>query len=214
MLLLVGLGNPGKEYAGNRHNIGFMAADEIIRRQRLSVLRTKTRPHGVFSEGVIGSEKVVVLKPLSFMNESGRPVAEAIHYWRIEPKDVFVFYDELDLAPAKIRTRRGGGAAGHNGIRSIDKHIGNDFWRIRLGIGHPGEKRRVTGHVLHDFSKSDKTWLEPMLEAVADAVPILLTGDGPGFMTKVALLTQPPKPPKKPAPDAAGPEISERKKDS
>jgi PTH1 family peptidyl-tRNA hydrolase len=118
------------------------------------------------------------------------------------------------LAPAKIRTRRGGGAAGHNGIRSIDKHIGNDFWRIRLGIGHPGEKRRVTGHVLHDFSKSDKTWLEPMLEAVADAVPILLTGDGPGFMTKVALLTQPPKPPKKPAPDAAGPEISERKKDS
>ena len=214
MLLLVGQGNPGKEYAGNRHNIGFMAADEIIRRHGLSAARTKTRPHGVFSEGVIGTEKVVVLKPLSYMNESGQPVAEAFHYWRIEPKDVFVFYDELDLAPGKIRTKRGGGAAGHNGIRSIDKHIGNDFWRVRLGIGHPGEKGRVTGHVLRDFSRSDRVWLEPMLEAVADAVPILLPGDGPGFMSRVALLTQPPKPAGKPAPDGAEPDNSRRKKDS
>ena len=209
MHLLVGLGNPGREYAGNRHNIGFMAVDEIIRRHGLVAPRTKTRPHGVFSEGMIGGEKVAILKPLSYMNESGRPVAEAIHYWRIDPKDVFVFYDELDLAPGKVRVKRGGGAAGHNGIRSIDKHIGNDFWRIRLGIGHPGEKRRVTGHVLRDFSKADKTWLDPVLEAVADATPCLLTNDGPGFMNKVALATQPPK--AKPA--AAGAKNSERKKD-
>ena len=210
MQLLVGLGNPGKEYAGNRHNIGFMAVDDIIRRHGLAAPRTKTRPHGVFTEGLIGSEKVVILKPLSYMNESGRPVAEAIRYWRIEPKDVFVFYDELDLAPGKVRVKQGGGAAGHNGIRSIDQHIGNDFWRIRLGIGHPGEKRRVTGHVLRDFSKADKAWLDPVLDAVADATPVLLTGDASGFMTKVALATQPPKP--KPA--ATEPKNPERKKDS
>lgn len=193
MHLLVGLGNPGKEYAGNRHNIGFMAADAIIRRHGLAAPRTRTRPHGVFTEGLIGSEKVVILKPLSYMNESGRPVAEAMRYWRIEPQEVFVFYDELDLAPGKVRVKRGGGAAGHNGIRSIDQHIGNDFWRVRLGIGHPGEKRRVTGHVLRDFSKADRAWLDPVLEAVADATPVLLTGDAAGFMSRVALATQPPK---------------------
>lgn len=210
MHLLVGLGNPGKEYAGNRHNIGFMAADEIIRRHGLAAPRTRTRPHGVFTEGLIGSEKVVVLKPLSYMNESGRPVAEAMRYWRIEPQEVFVFYDELDLAPGKVRVKRGGGAAGHNGIRSIDQHIGNDFWRIRLGIGHPGEKRRVTGHVLRDFSKTDRAWLDPVLEAVADAAPILLTGDAAGFMSRVALATQPPKS-RGTAAESVNPE---RKKDS
>ena len=210
MHLLVGLGNPGKEYAGNRHNIGFMAADEIIRRHGLATPRTRTRPHGVFTEGLIGSEKVVILKPLSYMNESGRPVAEAMRYWRIEPQEVFVFYDELDLAPGKVRVKRGGGAAGHNGIRSIDQHIGNDFWRVRLGIGHPGEKRRVTGHVLRDFSKADRAWLDPVLEAVADATPALLTGDASGFMSRVALATQPPK-----SRDAAAESTNpERKKDS
>ncbi len=193
MLLLVGLGNPGAKYAGNRHNVGYMAADEIIRRHGLAAPKTRSRPHGMFSEGMIGNDKAVILKPLSFMNESGRPVAEAMHYWRIEPHDVFVFYDELDLAPGKVRVKRGGGAAGHNGIRSIDRHIGNDFWRIRLGIGHPGEKGRVTGHVLRDFTKADRAWLDPTLEAVADATPILLSGDAPGFMTRVALATQPPK---------------------
>ncbi len=209
MLLLAGLGNPGAKYAGNRHNVGFMAADEIIRRHGLAAPKTRSRPHGMFSEGMIGDEKAVVLKPLSYMNESGRPVAEAMHYWRIEPQDVFVFYHELDLAPGKVRVKRGGGAAGHNGIRSIDKHIGNDFWRIRLGIGHPGHKGRVTGHVLRDFTKADRAWLNPMLEAVADAAPVLLSGDAPGFMTKVALAMQPAKP----AREAEGAKNNENRKD-
>jgi PTH1 family peptidyl-tRNA hydrolase len=212
MLLLVGLGNPGREYAGNRHNVGFMAVDEIVRRHRLGAPRTRTRPHGIFSEGSVDGNKVVVLKPLSYMNESGRPVGEAMRYWRLEPAQVFVFYDELDLAPGKVRVKQGGGAAGHNGIRSIDSHIGSAFWRIRLGIGHPGDRDRVTGHVLRDFAKADRTWLEPMLEAVADALPILLAGDGPGFMTRVALLTQPPKPRAKDGDDpSAGKTANQRK---
>jgi PTH1 family peptidyl-tRNA hydrolase len=193
MFLLVGLGNPGQGYARNRHNIGAMAVDEIVRRHRLSAPRTRTRPHGVFCEGSIEGDKIVTLKTLCYMNESGGPVGAAMRYWRIEPEGVIVFHDDLDLAPGKIRVKLGGGHGGHNGLRSIDSHIGRDYWRVRIGIGHPGDKSRVTGHVLKDFAKADQTWINKTLDAAADALPILLSGDGPGFMTKFALLTQPPK---------------------
>lgn len=205
MLLLVGLGNPGQDHAGNRHNIGFMAVDEIVRCHGLPAPRPKSRPHGLFSEGRIDSEKIIILKPLTYMNESGRAVGAAMRYYKLEPADVFVFHDELDLAAGKVRAKRGGGNAGHNGLRSIDSHIGRDYWRIRLGIGHPGDRKRVTGHVLKDFSKADRQWVDKMVEAVADATPLLLAGKEADFMTRVAFLTQPPKP-KRPAPDKAKPE--------
>ena len=204
MLLLVGLGNPGQDYAGNRHNIGFMVADEIVRCYGLPTPRSKLRPHGMYSEGRIGSEKVIVLKPLTFMNESGQAVGAAMRYYKLEPANVFVFHDELDLPAGKVRAKCGGGNAGHNGLRSIDSHIGRDYWRIRLGIGHPGDRNRVTSHVLKDFSKADRPWVEKMVEAVADAVPLLLSGKEADFMNRVALLTQPSKP-KRPAPDKAKP---------
>ena len=205
MLLLVGLGNPGQDYAGNRHNIGIMVADEIVRCYGFPAPRSKSHPHGMFSEGRIGSDKVIVLKPLTYMNESGQAVGAAMRYYKLEPADVFVFHDELDLAAGKVRAKRGGGNAGHNGLRSIDFHIGCDYWRIRLGIGHPGDRNRVAGHVLKDFSKADRPWLEKMVQAVADATPLLLAGKEADFMTRVALLTQPPKP-KNPAPDKTKPE--------
>ena len=205
MLLLVGLGNPGQDYAGNRHNIGFMVADEIVRCYGFPAPRSKSRPQGMFSEGRIGSDKVIVLKPLTYMNESGQAVGAAMRYYKLEPADVFVFHDELDLTAGKVRAKRGGGNAGHNGLRSLDSHIGRDYWRIRLGIGHPGDRNRVTGHVLKDFSKADRPWVEKMVQAVADATPLLLAGKEADFMTRVALLTQPPKP-KNPAPDKTKPE--------
>ena len=204
MQLLVGLGNPGQDYAGNRHNIGYMAVDEIVRRYNLPVPRSKSRPHGLFSEGTIDGNKVILLKPLTYMNESGQAVGGAMRYFKLEPEDVFVFHDELDLAAGKVRAKRGGGNAGHNGLRSIGSHIGPDFWRIRLGIGHPGDRGRVTGHVLRDFAKADRPWVEKMLEAVSDAVPLLLAGKESDFMSRVALLTQPPKP-KKPPPEPDAP---------
>jgi PTH1 family peptidyl-tRNA hydrolase len=200
MRLLVGLGNPGQDYAGNRHNIGYMVADEIVRLYGLPAMRSKSRPHGMFSEGRIGNEKVIILKPLTYMNESGQEVGAAVRYYKLPPEDVFVFHDELDLAAGKVRAKCGGGHAGHNGLRSIDSHIGRDYWRIRLGIGHPGDRKQVKKHVLKDFSKADRQWVEKMVEAVADAVPLLLGGKEADFMTRVALLTQPPKP-KRPAPD-------------
>ena len=205
MLLLVGLGNPGRDYAGNRHNIGYMAVDEIVRRYGFSAPKSRSRPHGMFSEGRIDGEKVVVLKPLTYMNLSGQAVGAAVRYFKLEPGDVFVFHDELDLAAGKVRAKRGGGNAGHNGLRSIDSHIGPDYWRIRLGIGHPGDRNRVTSHVLKDFSKADRPWVTRMVEAVADAVPLLLAGKQADFMTRVALLTQPPKP-KRPPPGTPEPE--------
>lgn len=211
MLLLVGLGNPGPEYAGNRHNIGAMAVDEINRRYGFSAPRTRSRPQGIFSEGLIDGTKITALKPLTYMNDSGKAVGDAMRYWRLEPNDIFVLHDELDLAPAKVRAKLGGGHAGHNGLRSIDSHIGKDYWRVRLGVGHPGDKGRVTGHVLRDFSKADKQWLSPMLDAVADAIPLLLSGDGAAFTSRVALSTQPPKP-KQLLEDAAA--SSDRKKDT
>jgi PTH1 family peptidyl-tRNA hydrolase len=199
MQLLVGLGNPGRAYASNRHNIGFMALDEIVARYGLS--RPKARFAGTVCEGTIDGVRVVALKPSTYMNESGRSVGEAVRFLKIDVGDITVIHDELDLAPGKVRVKRGGGAGGHNGIRSIDAHIGRDYRRVRIGIGHPGIKERVTGHVLDDFSKAEREgWVRSTVEAVAEAVPMLLAGDDAAFMSRVALLTQPPKPVKaKPA---------------
>jgi peptidyl-tRNA hydrolase, PTH1 family len=216
MLLFVGLGNPGRDYAENRHNVGAMAVEEIIRRHGLPGLRTRSRPAGAFSEGRLGDEQVRILRPLSYMNESGRPVGEAMRYYRLSPADVVVFHDELDLAAGKVRVKRGGGHAGHNGLRSIDQHIGPDYRRVRIGIGHPGDRDRVTGHVLRDFSRADRVWLDRMLEAIADAAPLLAGGDDAGFMTRVALLTKRQKPQNEPttgqktAPGAPGRETTDK----
>lgn len=193
MILVVGLGNPGSEYARNRHNIGFMAADELVRRHSFGPWRAKFQ--GEIAEGSIGGTKVLVLKPLTFMNLSGQAVAAAARFLKVPVEDIVVIHDELDLAPGKLRVKRGGGAGGHNGLKSIDQHLGQNYRRIRLGIGHPGDKDRVAGYVLHDFAKSE-IWVEPFVDAVADALPSLLKGDEPGFMNRVSVLTAPPKPPK------------------
>lgn len=197
MKLLVGLGNPGLRYARHRHNIGFMAADAVADRYRLPAWRKKFR--GDLTEGSIAGERLLLLKPQTFMNESGRAVAEAARFHKIEPADIVVFHDELDLAPGKVRVKQGGGVAGHNGLRSTDACLGTkEFRRLRLGIGHPGHKDRVTPHVLGDFAKADRDWLEPLLDAVAEAVPLLLKDDDVGFMNLVALRTQPPRPERPP----------------
>ena len=192
MFLFAGLGNPGAKYAGNRHNIGFMAVDEIVRRH--SFLPWRKKFHSDMSEGKLGGEKVLVLKPQTFMNESGRAVGEAVRFHNIDLDRVYVFYDELDLEPGKLRVKTGGGAAGHNGIRSIAAHIGPDFKRVRMGIGHPGEKDYVMPHVLGDFAKSDREWLAKLLEVVADEVELLTEGKDEKFQSKVALVLNPPRP--------------------
>jgi PTH1 family peptidyl-tRNA hydrolase len=198
MILVVGLGNPGSEYARNRHNIGFMAADELVRRHSFGPWRSKFQ--GEISEGSIGGTKVLVLKPMTYMNLSGQSVAAAARFLKVPVEDIVVIHDELDLAPGRLRVKRGGGAGGHNGLKSIDQHLGQNYRRIRLGIGHPGDKDRVAGYVLHDFAKVD-TWVEPLADAVADALPLLLKGDEAGFMNRVTVLTAPPKPPKAPKPE-------------
>ena len=189
MILLVGLGNPGEKYARNRHNVGFMAADEIVRRHSFSPPRARFQ--GIVCEGTLGGEKAIVLKPTTYMNESGRAVGEAMRFYKLTPADVVVFYDELDLDAGKIRMKTGGGAAGHNGIRSIAAHIGPDFRRVRIGIGHPGIKERVMSHVLGDFAKADMGWVEPMLDAIADAAPLLAEGKDATFANKVHLALNP-----------------------
>ena len=190
MLLLVGLGNPGPEYARNRHNVGFMAAYAIIRRHRLSAPRSRFQ--GEVSEGSLAGEKVIVLKPQTFMNESGRAVGEAMRFYKLSAADVIVFYDEIDLAPGKLRVKTGGGAAGHNGIRSIDAHLGDPAYRrVRIGVGHPGHKERVHGHVLGNFSKADQDWLDPELDAIADHVGLLVEGRDSDFMSRVAQAVSP-----------------------
>lgn len=189
MFLLVGLGNPGTKYAGNRHNIGFMAVDEIVRRHGFSSWRK--RFHGEVSEGTLGGQKCLVLKPLTFMNESGQAVGEAIRFLNLEPHQVIVIYDEIDLLAGKVRVKLGGGAAGHNGIRSISAHIGPHYTRVRLGVGHPGDKNLVHPHVLSDFSKADKEWLLPLLDAVADYAPLLVEGETATFQNKVHLALAP-----------------------
>ena len=185
MHLLVGLGNPGAAYSRNRHNIGFMAADEIVRRHGFSAWRNKFQ--GQIADGSVGGAKVLVLKPQTFMNLSGQSVGEAARFHKIEPENVIVVYDELDLAPGKVRIKKAGGSGGHNGIKSIDQHLGPDYWRVRLGIGHPGDKARVHGHVLGDFQKDDEVWLDGLLGEVAKSVGLLVSGNHAEFMNKIAL---------------------------
>lgn len=199
MLLLVGLGNPGPRYANNRHNIGFMALDKIVRRHGLGPWRRRFQ--GQLAEGRIDDTRVLALKPETYMNESGRAVGEALRFFKLDPEQVVVFYDEIDLAPGKLRVKRGGGTGGHNGLRSLDAHIGPEYLRVRLGIGHPGHKDQVHGHVLSDFAKADKPWRDKLLEAVADELPRLLAGDEGGFMSRIAHVMSPPKP--KPAAEVA-----------
>jgi PTH1 family peptidyl-tRNA hydrolase len=188
MKLIVGLGNPGPKYAATRHNIGFMAVDEIVRRHGLKGPRDKFQ--GELYEGEIAGEKVLALKPMTFMNNSGESVAPAARFYKLVPSDVIVLHDELDLAPGKLRTKRGGGAAGHNGLRSIDAHLGNDYWRVRLGIGHPGAKDLVLHYVLHAFASEDSVWLDRMMPAVADAMPLMVEGKDSAFMSKANLLME------------------------
>ena len=176
--------------ARQRHNIGFMAVDAIARRHGFSPWRRRFK--GLVAEGNVGRERVMALKPLTYMNGSGESVQPAAAFFKLPPEAITAFHDELDLAPGKVRVKRGGGAAGHNGLRSMDRHLGTpDYWRVRLGIGHPGHKDRVTGHVLGDFSKDDAKWLPELLDAVADAAPILAEGQAEAFMSKVALLAPP-----------------------
>jgi PTH1 family peptidyl-tRNA hydrolase len=185
MQLLVGLGNPGDQYRNNRHNIGFMAVDAIAQRHHFPPFRQKFS--GLLAEGAIEGERVLLLKPQTFMNRSGDSVAAAAGFYKLGPADVTVFYDEIDLVPGKVRVKRGGGSGGHNGIRSIDPQLGPDYRRVRLGVGHPGHKDAVMPHVLGDFSKLDRKWLLPLLEAVAEGVGLVLSGDDNGFMNRLAL---------------------------
>lgn len=202
MKLLVGLGNPGAKYAQNRHNIGFMAMDRIAADHGFSSWRAKFQ--GQTCEGRLGSEKVTLLKPETFMNLSGQSVGEAMRYLKLAPDDIVVFHDELDLAPGKVRLKTGGGHAGHNGLRSIHGHIGPDYDRVRMGIGHPGHKDAVPGYVLRDFPKADADWLDDVLRGISDGIGELVAGDGGKFLNAIALRVAPPRSSKS-APKAAKP---------
>jgi PTH1 family peptidyl-tRNA hydrolase len=195
MKLIVGLGNPGSDYAKNRHNIGFMALDAIVRRHGFSPWRQKFQ--GEICEGQIAGDKVLALKPQTYMNLSGNSVQAAAAFYQIAVGDIVVLHDELDLAPGRMKVKLGGGHAGHNGLRSIQAALGPDFRRVRLGIGHPGHKDAVSNWVLGNFAKADQDWLVPLIDAIADACPKLIAGDDVGFMTEVARLTQPEKPERK-----------------
>ncbi|WP_029003935.1 aminoacyl-tRNA hydrolase [Azorhizobium doebereinerae] len=188
MFLFAGLGNPGSKYAGNRHNIGFMAVDAIVRRHRLSPWRRRFQ--GAVSEGEIAGQKVLALLPETFMNESGRAVAEAAKFYKIPLERIVVFHDELDLPPAKIRVKKGGGNAGHNGLRSITAQCGNDYWRVRLGIGHPGDKSLVHSYVLNDFGKAERDWVDGVCTACADFAPALTAGKAEEFQNRAHLFLE------------------------
>ncbi len=185
MLLFVGLGNPGARYAGNRHNIGFIVLDALARAHHAGPWRKRFQ--GDATEVVIGEERIILLKPETFMNESGRAVNEAMRFYKIDLKDVFVFHDELDLAAAKVRVKLGGGNAGHNGLRSITAHCGNEYHRIRLGIGHPGHKDAVHGFVLSDFSRAERDWVDDLCGAMADSAILLARHEDASFLNKVHL---------------------------
>jgi peptidyl-tRNA hydrolase, PTH1 family len=185
MLLIAGLGNPGPKYANHRHNIGFMAADAIGRRHDFAPWQKKFSAE--IAEGKLDGERVLLLKPQTFMNDSGRAVGEAMRFHKLEVAELVVIYDELDLVPNKLRVKTGGGSGGHNGIRSIDAHCGKDYRRVRVGIGHPGSKDLVYNYVLGDFAKADQQWVEPMLDAISDAAPLLARNDDAGFMNKIAV---------------------------
>jgi PTH1 family peptidyl-tRNA hydrolase len=185
MLLFVGLGNPGAKYAGNRHNIGFAVVEAIAKRHGLGPWRRRFQ--GVTVEGAIGSERALLLLPGTFMNESGRAVAEAMHFYKVPPAASVVFHDELDLPPAKVRVKIGGGVAGHNGLRSITSHIGNDYRRVRIGIGHPGNKELVHPYVLSDFAKNERGWVEALTDIIASNAELLALGQDSSFQNKVHL---------------------------
>ncbi|MEQ9675775.1 MAG: aminoacyl-tRNA hydrolase [Roseovarius indicus] len=207
MQIFAGLGNPGAKYAGNRHNIGFMALDRIAEEHGFSPW--KARFQGEVAEGRLGSEKVILLKPTTFMNLSGQSVGEAMRFYKLEPEDVTVFHDELDLAPGKLKVKTGGGHAGHNGLRSMHAHIGENYRRVRLGIGHPGRKDLVSHYVLHDFAKADQDWLDDLMRGIADGAPELAAGRNDKFLNAVALRTAPARASKteaKPKPADAAPE--------
>jgi PTH1 family peptidyl-tRNA hydrolase len=191
MKVLVGLGNPGQKYEGHRHNVGFMAIDAIAK--RFGAGPWKKRFQGLAAEVDIGRVRYLLLKPATYMNESGRSVGEAIRFYKMSPADVIVFHDELDLEPGKLRVKFGGGHAGHNGLKSISAHIGNDYQRVRIGIGHPGHREAVSGYVLHDFASADRGWLEPLLEAIAQATPQLVAGQDAKFLNDVSRVGRPEK---------------------
>ncbi|NWG70247.1 MAG: aminoacyl-tRNA hydrolase [Parvularculaceae bacterium] len=194
-MLLVGLGNPGEKYARHRHNVGYMAIDAITDMHDFGPWKAKFR--GEACDGALGPDrtKILALKPTTYMNESGESVGAAMRYLKLSPSHVVVFHDELDLAPAKVKAKLGGGTAGHNGLRSIEAHIGSEFRRVRIGIGHPGCRERVYSHVLGDFAKADLEWLDPVLKAIAEAAPALLQGDAK-FTSALALRLSPPRPKK------------------
>lgn len=206
MIIIAGLGNPGKQYENNRHNIGFMAVDAIHRRLRFSSWSKKFKAE--IAEGEIAGEKVLLMKPQTFMNLSGEAVGEAMRFYKLSPADVIAIHDELDLPAGRARLKTGGGHGGHNGLKSLDAHCGKDYRRLRLGIGHPGDKARVHGHVLGDFAKVDGEWLDPLLEAIADNADMLVKAQDSQFLNKLALSTgaapegadKPAKPAKAPRP--------------
>ena len=190
--LLVGLGNPGADAARHRHNVGFMALDALATANSFGAFKRRKRFHGEIAEGRVGDEAVLALKPQTYMNDAGRAVGAAMRFHRLAPEAVIVLHDEVDLAAGKVRAKCGGGVAGHNGLRSIRAHIGADFWRVRIGIGHPGDRDRMTSHVLSSFGASDRAWLDPTLDAIVVAFPLLMAGDAGAFMSRVALLAPPP----------------------
>lgn len=199
MLLFVGLGNPGTKYAKNRHNIGFMALERIAEDHGFGPWKQKFQAE--LCEGRLGAEKVILLKPLTFMNLSGQSVGEAMRFYKLTPQDITVFHDELDLAPGKARVKMGGGHAGHNGLRSIHQHIGEDYQRVRLGIGHPGRKELVAQYVLQDFAKADAEWLDDLMRGLSDGAPELANGKKDRFLNAIAQRMAPAKP-AKPKPQA------------
>ncbi|MCY4191723.1 MAG: aminoacyl-tRNA hydrolase [Rhodospirillaceae bacterium] len=200
MLLLAGLGNPGTKFAGHRHNVGFMALDAIVQRHGFGQWRS--RFSGELAEGSVAGHRVLALKPMTHVNMSGLSVGQAVRFLKLEPGDITVIYDELDLVPGKVRVKVGGGHGGHNGIRNIAAHIGPGFRRVRLGIGHPGDKNLVSGYVLRDFTKADRKIVDHVVEVVVESLPILIAGDDNRFMTRVSHVLNPP-PPKPPGPDYA-----------
>ena len=197
MQLFIGLGNPGAKYAQHRHNIGHRAVDRIAADHGFSPWKSKFQ--GSISEGRLGSEKITLLKPETFMNLSGQSAQAAMRFYKLTPEDVTVFHDELDLAPGKLRVKSGGGHAGHNGLRSLHQHIGPEYTRVRIGIGHPGHKDRVAGYVLHDFAKADQIWIDDLLRGISDGVAELAKGDAARFMNAVALQVAPPRSSQNPA---------------
>jgi len=189
-LLIAGLGNPGAQYARNRHNAGFMAVDTIHESYDFGPWRSKHQ--GFIAEGKLGGRKTYLLKPMTFMNESGLAVGPAVRFLKLRPSALVVFHDEIDLTAGKLKAKTGGGDAGHNGLRSITAALGPDYHRVRIGVGHPGGKDRVHGHVLQNFNKDDEAWLVPLLSAIAEATPLLAGNDLLGFMSKAALILHPP----------------------